>query len=77
MRDGTANEKNEDLTAKLGQSIAKWTDGVDRLETSVPGLALFKRFEPTAPMPGMYEPGVCLIAQGEKRILLGNDTYIR
>lgn len=76
MSDRTVNETNEDLTAKLGRSIAKWTDGVDRFETSVPGLALFKRFEPTNPMPGMYEPGVCLIAQGEKRILLGNDTYI-
>lgn len=24
----------------------------------------------------MYEPGICIIAQGEKRVLLGNETYV-
>ena len=24
----------------------------------------------------MYEPSVCLVAQGAKRVLLGDDTYV-
>ena len=44
--------------------------------TAVPGLSLFRRNEPTEPTSGMYEPSVCLVAQGAKRVLLGDDTYV-
>jgi AraC-like DNA-binding protein len=39
-------------------------------------LGLFRREEPTEPITGMYEPSVCLVAQGAKRVLLGDDTYL-
>lgn len=76
MSDGIEGDSNEKAVTRLGQKIAQWTDGVDRFDTSIPGLSVFKRFEPTPPMGGMYEPGVCLIAQGEKRILLRDETYV-
>ena len=60
----------------LGQSIAQWTDKGDQLVTAIPGFSLYRRDEPTQPMSGMYEPSICLIAQGAKRVLLGDETYV-
>ena len=60
----------------LGKSIARWTDRGDQLVTAIPGLSLFQRNKPTQPKSRMYEPRICLIAQGAKRVLLGDDTYV-
>ena len=60
----------------FGKSIARWTEKGEQHVTAVPGLSLFRREEPTGPISGMYEPSVCLVAQGAKRVLLGDDTYV-
>jgi AraC-like DNA-binding protein len=60
----------------LGKSIARCTDKGEQHTTAVPGLSLFRRDEPTEPISLMYEPSVCLVAQGAKRVLLGDDTYV-
>ncbi len=60
----------------LGNIIARWTEEGERHTTAVPGLSLFRRTEPTGPISGMYEPSICLVAQGAKRVLLGDDTYV-
>ena len=60
----------------LGESIARWTDQGDQLVTAIPGLSLWRRIEPTQPTSGMYEPSICLVAQGAKRVLLGDDAYV-
>ncbi|HEX8960087.1 MAG TPA: AraC family transcriptional regulator [Geobacteraceae bacterium] len=44
--------------------------------TAVPGLSLFRREEPTEPITGMYDPSICMVAQGAKRVQLGDDIYI-
>ena len=44
--------------------------------TAVPGLSLFRRVEATEPITGMYEPSLCMVAQGPKRVTLGDDTYV-
>ncbi|OPY03382.1 MAG: HTH-type transcriptional regulator CdhR [Syntrophorhabdus sp. PtaB.Bin184] len=63
------------LTA-LRKSIARWTDRGDRQVTAVPGLSLYRRDEPTQPTSYMYEPGICMVAQGAKQVVLGEDTYM-
>lgn len=60
----------------LGRSIARWTEDGEKHETAIPGLSLFRRNEPTEPMSSMYEPSICVIAQGAKRVLLEEDTYV-
>lgn len=60
----------------LGISIARWADRPDRFETAIPGLSLFRQEEPTGPLSGMYEPSICLMAQGAKRVLLGDDSFV-
>ena len=67
--------RDEALTA-LTERIARWTEGGERFETDVPGLGLFRRTEPSEPHTGMYEPSLCLVAQGAKRVKLGDDTYV-
>ena len=65
----------EALTA-LGARIARWTEDEESFETAVPGLGLFRRTAPSEPTTGMYEPSICLVAQGAKRVLLGEDTFV-
>jgi AraC-like DNA-binding protein len=60
----------------LAESIARLTENGELRTTAVPGLSLFRRIEPSEPVTGMYEPSVCLIAQGAKQVRLGDDTYI-
>jgi len=60
----------------LTRGIARWTDNVERNDTAVPGLSLFRREEPTEPATGMYEPSICMVVQGAKRVILGDDTYV-
>ena len=70
------NDSLEDALEALGKSIARWTDKGEQPVTAIPGLSLFRRDEPTEPISGMYEPSICLVAQGAKRVLLGDDTYV-
>src|SRR6266487_2292773 len=60
----------------LRTSIARCTEKGEQHTSAVPGLSLFRRDQPTEPITGMYEPSICLIAQGAKRVLLGDDTYV-
>ena len=60
----------------LAKSIARLTDKGDQRVTAVPGLSLFRRDEPSQPTSIMYEPRICVIAQGAKRVLLGEDAYV-
>jgi AraC-like DNA-binding protein len=69
------NNNMEVALEALGKSIARWTDKGDKVMTAVPGLSLYRREEPTQPTIIMYEPRICVIAQGAKRVLLGDDTY--
>jgi AraC-like DNA-binding protein len=69
------NNNIEVALVALGKSIARWTDKGDQRVTAIPGLSLYRRDEPTQPTIIMYEPRICVIAQGAKRVLLGDDTY--
>jgi AraC-like DNA-binding protein len=60
----------------LADSIARLTNNGELRTIPVPGLSLFRKAEPSEPVTGIYEPSVCLIAQGAKRVLLGDDTYV-
>lgn len=64
----------EDAIGTLRRSVARWTEQGESFETPVRGLSLFRREEVTDPVSGMYEPSVCLIAQGAKRVQLGDES---
>jgi AraC-like DNA-binding protein len=70
------NNEMEVALKALGKSIARWTDKGDQRMTAIPGLSLYRRDEPTPPTSIMYEPRICVIAQGAKHVLLGDDSYV-
>jgi len=73
------NPETDDCTVSveaLGKRIAKLTEGGELHTTAVPGLSLFQRREPTEPLTGIYEPSICLVAQGAKRVRLGDETFL-
>lgn len=57
-------------------SIARWTEKTEHLTTAIPGLILYRRERLTQPISAMYEPSICVIAQGAKRVFLGDDSYV-
>jgi len=69
------NSMDSSMTT-LGESIAQWTENGELHTTAIPGLSLFRREAPTGPINGMYEPSLCLVAQGCKRVLLEEDMYV-
>jgi AraC-like DNA-binding protein len=60
----------------LCRSIARLADKDDRTKTAVPGLSFFWRSGPTQPYSAMYDPCICMAAQGAKRVVLGGDEYV-
>jgi AraC-like DNA-binding protein len=81
MRKQAVNQASESSSMvvaleALAKSIARWTDKGDQLVTAIPGLSLYRRDAPTQPASYMYEPSICLTAQGAKRVVLGDDVYV-
>ncbi|MDD2736831.1 MAG: AraC family transcriptional regulator [Desulfuromonadaceae bacterium] len=60
----------------LRESIARWTNTGNQFPSAIPVLSLFREDEPTEPMSAVYEPSICMVVQGAKRVLLGNEQYV-
>lgn len=65
-----------DEPLRLAEMIAGWTEGKHQVATAIPGLELHRWESPTEPHSYMFSPHLCLIAQGVKRILLGEENYV-
>ncbi len=76
LKQAFENNSVEVALEALGKSIARGTDKGDQRMTAIPGLSLYRRDEPSQPTSIMYEPRICISAQGAKRVLLGDDTYV-
>jgi hypothetical protein len=62
--------------AELAAVIARHTQKPGMFGSAVPRLALIRGHEPTQPVPAVYEASLCLIAQGSKRVSLGEHSVI-
>lgn len=62
--------------AGLADRIARWTTGVNRFDTPIRGLALHRWETPTEQTSYMLAPSICLIGQGRKRLILGEETFV-
>lgn len=60
----------------LGGRIARWTTGLNAVDTRIPGLSLHRWEAPTAPTSYSLPPSICLIGQGRKRLFLGDQAYV-
>ncbi len=59
----------------LAEKVQKWTGDATQFDTEIPGLRLSRWTSPTPPTSYSHNPSICLIAQGKKRVLLGQDSY--
>jgi AraC-like DNA-binding protein len=65
----------QDLRAELAKRIAWFIGHSERQITEVPGMLLVRRTAPSAPCSGTYTPSVIIVAQGSKRVDLGQTTF--
>jgi AraC-like DNA-binding protein len=43
--------------------------------TVIPGVEIFKASSTSTPLPTVYQPSLCVLAQGEKQVFVGTDRY--
>ncbi|HEY3440269.1 MAG TPA: AraC family transcriptional regulator [Paludibaculum sp.] len=65
-----------ELRKELARKIALFMGSAEKRVTDIPGLMLVRRTSPTEPCSMTYEPSVAVIAQGRKRVDLGQNTFI-
>ncbi|HHF3084695.1 TPA: AraC family transcriptional regulator N-terminal domain-containing protein [Vibrio diabolicus] len=61
---------------KLAKHIEKWANGANQYDSEIPGLRFSRWATPTPPTSYTHNPSICLIAQGRKRVLLGEDSFV-
>jgi AraC-like DNA-binding protein len=66
----------QDLRTELAKKIAWFIGSAERRVTEVPGLLLVRRTAPSAPCSGTYTPSVIVVAQGSKRVDLGQTSFL-
>jgi AraC-like DNA-binding protein len=73
---GAKTGEIDGLTAKLGEAIGRHARSPAPTETSVTGLRISRYDAPTKAQVYSLGPSVCLIAQGAKRVALGEEIYV-
>lgn len=60
----------------LRESIAQWTSNNEQGPSAIPALSFFREDGPTEPFSAVYDPCMCMVVQGAKRVMLGNESYL-
>lgn len=64
------------LRARLAALVARLTPVDQVMSTAVPRLTLFQGARVAHPVHAVYEPALCVIAQGCKQVLLGTEVHV-
>jgi AraC-like DNA-binding protein len=70
------SDRERNLRTELASEIASLMGSEENRATDIPGLTLHRRVAPTAPCSMTYEPGVTVIAQGRKQVVLAGRTFM-
>jgi AraC-like DNA-binding protein len=74
---GAADPGLDQARLDLVALLDRFTAGCEgSVETPVPGLALHRIMNPGGPKHGIQTPALALIAQGSKRLMVGDEVYI-
>jgi AraC-like DNA-binding protein len=68
-------DRAREMRSELARRITAHVSPAENRTTDISGVTLHKRTAPTAPCSATYEPGVTVIAQGRKRVDLGQTTF--
>jgi AraC-like DNA-binding protein len=69
-------EQTKLLVSALASKIFSHISSEGELLTPVPALRLFCRERTTEPSTSNLPPSICLIGQGRKRVMLGEDAFV-
>src|SRR5947209_16837322 len=61
--------------ARLASAIERYAAADGAYETAVPALKLSRFSAPSDLVALVYEPSLCVVAQGRKEVLLADETY--
>ncbi|MFV0575233.1 MAG: AraC family transcriptional regulator N-terminal domain-containing protein [Vibrio sp.] len=64
------------LSSELAATIAKHIGDENLLDTPIKGMHFSRWPNPTEPTSYTLAPSICIIAQGQKRVMLGEEDYI-
>jgi AraC-like DNA-binding protein len=64
------------MLADLATLIGKVMGNASQMAMPVAGLTLYQNTVPTTPNPCTYEPSLLIVAQGQKRVDLGKESYV-
>jgi AraC-like DNA-binding protein len=62
--------------SRLAEILARHVEVDGIHESAIKGVGLIRASAPTMPMPVVYEPTLCLVAQGRKQAMLGTTAYV-
>ena len=62
--------------AELAAQIERHTSGDGIHATAIPRLALLRASHPGEPLVMLHQPAVCVVAQGSKRVHLGDEVHV-
>ncbi|GED32453.1 AraC family transcriptional regulator [Brevibacillus centrosporus] len=65
-----------ELRSELVAYIEKYTGEDGTHTTRIPDLQLIRSSEKTERIHSIHEPALCIVAQGKKVMMLGNETYL-
>jgi AraC-like DNA-binding protein len=65
------SKRQSELAVLIGRNIA--SDGMHA--TAIPRLFLIRASQLTEPLPSVYEPALCIVAQGRKQVALADEVY--
>nr|WP_235949683.1 AraC family transcriptional regulator [Paenibacillus apii] len=70
------DEKEVTLQQELAAQIERYT-GIDgTFSTNIPSLHFIRASNETDPIHTLYEPSLCIVAQGTKLVILGKESYV-
>jgi AraC-like DNA-binding protein len=67
----TVGKRQSELARLIGRNVG--ADGMHA--TAIPRLFLMRTSQLTEPLPTVYKPALCIVAQGRKRVMLADEIY--
>ena len=61
--------------AELAALVTRLAPEAGIHESPIRGLTVIRANSPSVPTPSVYEPSLCIVVQGRKRAMLGDDVY--
>lgn len=61
--------------AELAACMRRLATAEGLVETAIKDVFIARADQPTQPMPGLYKPSLCIIAQGRKEVRLADEVY--